>query len=252
MKMILDIALRELRTLFSSPLAWSILGTLQLILAYLFLSQVDAFLSLQSRLSNLEDPPGLSELIVTPLFSSAGIILLLITPLLTMRLISEERRNKTLSLLLSAPISNAEIILGKYLGVFALLLLMVLLVSLMPLSLLAGGEIDLGNLLANVLALTLLLASFAAIGLYMSSIASHPTVAAVSTFGVLLLLWILDWTTGSSTQSGKILEYSSMLSHFQNLQTGLINSKDVGYYLLFSATFLILSIRQLDNDRLQK
>ena len=250
--MILNIALRELRTLFSSPLAWSILGIVQLIFAYLFLTQVDAFMTLQSQLANLEHPPGLSELIVMPLFSSAGIILLLITPLLTMRLISEERRNKTLSLLLSAPVSNAEIILGKYLGVFGFLLLMVLLISLMPLSLLAGGEVDFGNLLANILALTLLLSSFAAIGLYMSSFASHPTVAAVSTFGALLLLWILDWTTGSTTQSGKILEYFSMLSHFQNLQTGLINSKDVSYYLLFSATFLILSIRQLDNDRLQK
>ncbi len=252
MNMIVNIALRELRVLFSSPLAWSILAVLQVILAYLFLSQVDAFLILQSQLATLENAPGLSDLIVSPLYSSAAIIMLLITPLLTMRLISEERRNKTLSLLLSAPVSNVEIILGKYLGVFGFLLLMVLMLTLMTLSLLAGGEIDIGNLFSNVLALTLLLSCFAAIGLYMSSIASHPTVAAVSTFGVLLLLWILDWTTGSSTQSGETLEYVSILSHFQQLQTGLINSKDVIYYLLFSATFLILSVRQLDNDRLQK
>ncbi len=252
MNMIVNIALRELRVLFSSPLAWSILAVLQVILAYLFLSQVDAFLILQSQLATLENAPGLSDLIVSPLYSSAAIIMLLITPLLTMRLISEERRNKTLSLLLSAPVSNVEIILGKYLGVFGFLLLMVLMLTLMTLSLLAGGGIDIGNLFSNILALTLLLSSFAAIGLYMSSIASHPTVAAVSTFGVLLLLWILDWTTGSSTQSGETLEYVSMLSHFQQIQTGLINSKDVIYYLLFSATFLILSIRQLDNDRLQK
>ena len=252
MNMVMNIALRELRVLFSSPLAWSILAVLQVILAYLFLSQVDAFLILQSQLATLENAPGLSDLIVSPLYSSAAIIMLLITPLLTMRLISEERRNKTLSLLLSAPVSNVEIILGKYLGVFGFLLLMVLMLTLMTLSLLAGGKIDIGNLFSNVLALTLLLSSFAAIGLYMSSIASHPTVAAVSTFGVLLLLWILDWTTGTSVQSGETLEYVSMLSHFQQLQTGLINSKDVIYYLLFSATFLILSIRQLDNDRLQK
>lgn len=252
MNMVMNIALRELKVLFSSPLAWSILAVLQVILAYLFLSQVDAFLILQSQLATLENAPGLSDLIVSPLYSSAAIIMLLITPLLTMRLISEERRNKTLSLLLSAPVSSVEIILGKYLGVFGFLLLMVLMLTLMTLSLLAGGEIDIGNLFSNVLALTLLLSSFAAIGLYMSSIASHPTVAAVSTFGVLLLLWILDWTTGTSTQSGETLEYVSMLSHFQQLQTGLINSKDVMYYLLFSATFLILSVRQLDNDRLQK
>ena len=252
MKMIFNIASREFRTLFLSPLAWSILGVVQVILAFLFLTQINSFVSIQPQLANIEGAPGLTDLVITPLYTSTGILLLLITPLLTMRLISEERRNKTLSLLLSAPVTNSEIIFGKYLGVFGLLLLMVLMVSVMPLSLLAGGELDFGKFAANILALILLLTSFTAVGLFTSCLANHPTVAAISAFGVLLLLWLLGWATGLNAERSEILDYFSMLNHFQKLQSGLIDSKDICFYLLFTATFLILSIRQLENDRLQK
>ncbi len=250
--MIITIASRELKTLFCSPLAWSILGILQALLAYIFLTQVDAYLSLQSRLVNIDEAPGLTDLIVVPLYTSSGMVLLIITPLLTMRLIAEERRNKTLSLLLSAPISNTEIILGKFLGIYVFLLIIVGLISIMPVSLLSGSYLDIGKLSANILGLSLLTGSFAAIGLYMSCIAGHPAVAAASTFGSLLLLWILDWTAGLNHQSDRLLEYFSLLSHFQNLQTGLVDSRDICYFLLFCTTFLMLSVLRLENDRLQK
>lgn len=252
MKMVTVIARRELRSLFLSPLAWSILAVLQFILAYLFLSQVETFNSFQSRLATIDNAPGLTEIVVVPLFANAAIILLLVTPLLTMRLVCEERRNKTLSLLLSAPLSGAEIIAGKYVGILGLLLLIVVMVCLMPLSLLLGGALDYGKLFCNVLALSLLLAAFASVGLYMSCIAGHPTVAAVASFGLLLLLWILDWTVGLKGQSSEIFGYLSMLQHFQNMQSGLLDSTDVLYFILFSATFILLSIRRLEYDRLQK
>jgi len=175
-----------------------------------------------------------------------------VIPLLTMRLVSEERRNKTLALLLSAPISNNAIIFGKYLGILGLLILIVFLIVLMPLSLLSGGELDMGKLAANMLALILLVMAFTAIGLFMSCVATHPTIAAFSTFSSLLLLWILDWTTGFDSQHSELFEYLSILKHFQAIQSGLISSIDVGYFILFITTFIMLSIRRLDNDRLQK
>jgi len=248
----LAIAAREFKTLFLSPMAWTILAILQFILAFLFLSQVETFAMLQPKLAAIEGAPGLTDVVVTPLFGNAAIILLLVTPLLTMRLICEERRNKTLSLLLSAPVSNSDIIVGKYLGTLGLLLLMVLLTALMPLSLLAGGELDFGKLFANMLALLLLVSAFAATGLFVSCLAGHPTVAALGTFGLLLVLWILDWTTGIEDRRSELFEYLSLLRHFQNIQTGLISSIDISYFLLFISTFLLLSIRRLDNDRLQK
>jgi ABC-2 type transport system permease protein len=252
MSMILAIASREFRSLFLSPMAWTILAILQFILAFLFLSQVEAFAALQPKLAGIEGAPGLTDIIIAPLFGNAGIILLLVTPLLTMRLICEERRNKTMALLLSAPVSNIDIILGKYFGILGLMLLMTVLITLMPLSLLSGGELDLGKLFANILALLLLVTAFTATGLFMSCVAGHPTIAAMGTFGILLLLWILDWTTGMDDRRSELFEYLSILRHFQNIQSGLISSADIGYFFLFITGFILLSIRSLDNDRLQK
>lgn len=250
MNMIFTIAAREFKSLFLSPLAWTVLAVLQCLLAYTFLTQVETFTVIQPKLAAMEGAPGLTDIVVTPLYGNAGIILLLVTPLLTMRVICEERRNKTLALLLSAPISSAEIIIGKYLGLLGLMWLVVFLVTLMPLSLLAGGALDLGKLAANLLALLLLVSAFTAAGLFMSTLTGHPTVAAMGTFGILLLLWILDWTTGMRDQRSELFEYLSILRHFQSLQSGLISSADIGYFLLFAASFIVLSIRVLDNGRL--
>lgn len=252
MSMMLTIASREFRTLFLSPLAWTVLAILQSLLAYLFLTQVETFNLIQPKLATIEGAPGLTDIVVTPLYGNAAIILLLVTPLLTMRVICEERRNKTLSLLLSAPISNADIIIGKYLGILGLLLLIVFMITLMPLSLLMGAELDAGKLAANLLALVLLVAAFTSTGLFMSAVAGHPTVAAMGTFGMLLLLWILDWSSSMKDQRSELFEYLSILRHFQNLQSGLLSSVDISYFLLFTATFILLSIRSLENNRLQK
>ena len=245
----LTIAGRELRNLFLSPLAWTILGVTQLILAYMFLSQVDYYLSIQPKLVGIPGAPGVTDLVVAPLFGNAAVILLLIIPLLTMRTISDERRNKTISLLLSAPISLSEIVIGKFLAIFVFLLIILLSISLMPLSLLTVGNLDLGKFLACLLAMALLMASFNALGLYMSAIASQPTVAAVASFGALLLLWIIDW---AGSKGSPLLEYISIMRHFENLLRGLVSTVDVFYFILFIVGFLSLSIRRLDNDRLQK
>lgn len=246
------IAGREFRTLFLSPLAWTLLGVSQLILAYMFLTQIDYYLSIQPKLIGIAGAPGVTDLVVAPLFGNAAVILLLITPLLTMRAISDERRNKTISLLFSAPISMSDIVIGKFLAIYAFLLLILGLIVLMPLSLLTVGELDSGKFLACILALALLMAAFSALGLYMSAISPQPTVAAVASFGALLLLWIIDWAGSNSGNSSELFAYISIMRHYENLLRGLVNSSDLLYFILFIASFLILSIRRLDNDRLQK
>lgn len=250
--MIFTLASREIRSLFLSPLAWSILAIVQFLLGYLFLGQVDLYLQVQAQLNAMQNPPGLTEIIITPVFSNAAMILLLIIPLLTMRLIAEEKRNQTLALLLSAPISMTEIILGKYLGILFFIMINLFFIALMPLSLLSAGNLDTGMILSGFTALFLLLASFAATGVYMSTITSQPTIAAVSTFGLLLLLWVIDWVTSmSNNQATELTQYLSMLKHYQPLIDGVFKSSDVIYYLLFISTFLVLSIRRLHADRLQ-
>ena len=249
--MIFAIAGRELRSLFMSPLAWSILGVMQFIYAYLFLSQIETFMALQPRLATIDGAPGVVDIVVAPLFANAAVLLLLITPLITMRVLSEERRNRTLSLLFSAPVSMTEIIVGKYLGVLSFILILIGMLALMPLSLLVGTDLDLGKLAAGLLGLTLVLSAFTAIGIFMSSLTEQPTVAAITTFGLLLLLWILDWAGSSGLPAGGMLGYLSVLHHYEPLLKGLFSSVDVVYYLLITVLFLGFSIRRLDADRLQ-
>ncbi len=243
--MILTIAARELKTLFLSPLAWAMLAIVQVVLAFLFLSHIEQYLLLQPQLRMRADTPGVSALVVARLFGSSAIVLLLVVPLLTMRVIAEERRSRTLALLFSAPLSMTDIILGKYLGVLAFLMLLLGLIALMPLSLLAMTALDLGMLAAGLLGLALLLAAFAAVGLFMSALTQYPAVAAISGFGVLLLFWLLDW---SGTGEGG-LAYLSLLNHYEPFLRGVVDSTDVAYLALFVITFLALSIRRLDADR---
>jgi len=248
--MIATIASREFRSLFLSPLAWSILAIVQLILSFFFLTSLEYFVNIQNQLGMMPNAPGLTQIVVGPLFSVASIVLLFVVPLLTMRLISGDRHNNSLSLLLSAPISMTEIVVGKYVGVLSFLCVMLTLIALMPLSLLFGATLDMGVYLCGLLGLFLVVASLAAIGLFISSMTAHPTVAAVVSFGIMLILWVFDLfsATGDKTE---LTAYISMLSHFHPMLEGRFNTRDLIYYLLFISTFIVLSIRRLDIERLQ-
>jgi ABC-2 type transport system permease protein len=246
---IFTIGLRELKSLFLSPLAWSILAVVQLILAYLFLGRIEIIQMYQAQLMAMDGAPGVTEIILPDLLGNAAIILLLVVPLLTMRLVAEERRNRTLSLLFSSPLSMTEIVLGKFLGILLFLLVLLVLIALMPLSLLAGARLDFGLLAAGFLGLALLLAGFAAVGLFMSTLTQYTTVAAISTFGALLLFWILDWT-GQGFAGGNWLAYLSLFNHYKPFLDGIFDSADAVYHVLLITTFLVLSIHRLDADRL--
>ena len=246
--MIMSIALRELRSMFLSPLAWTVLAVTQLILAWSFFTQIDFFFNIQSELSTLPNAPGVTDLVVMPTFEVASVILLMVTPLLTMRLISEERRNGSIALLLSSPLSMTEIVLGKFIGIVLFMLIFIIMVSLMPLSLLMGATLDLGKLAAGMFALALLPSAFSAAGLYLSSLTNNPVVAAISSFGLLLLLWIINSNAGDASNA---LGQLSLLGHFSPMLRGLIDTADIAYFILFIATFLLLTIRQLDSQRLQ-
>ena len=218
---------------------------------YAFLVKLELFLQLKAYLPGLPGAPGLTAIVVAPAFKAAGMVMLLAAPLVTMRLVAEERRAGTLSLLLSAPISMADIVLGKYLGVMAYFSFLVLVILVTPLTLLAGGRLDYGLLASGFLGLFLLIAGFAAAGLFMSSLTSHPAVAAIATFGLLLLLWNMDWAgTGADEGIRPLISYLAVTSHFNALLQGVVDSADLVYSALFVATFLVLAIRRLDNMRL--
>lgn len=249
--MILTIARREITSMFLSPLAWIILAVIQAILGYMFLAQIENYFTLQPQFMRLENVPGVTDVVVAPIFSLAAIILLMIMPLITMRSLAEEKKNKTINLLFSAPISITQLVLGKYLGLIFFVVILTSLLMLMPLSLLLGTQLDLGKLASIFIGMLLLLGSFAAIGLYLSSLTENQTIAAISTFGMLLMLWIIDWVSSSLDQGQSVIAYLSLIKHHQSLLDGVFKTSDVSYYLLIILLFLGLTIRRLDGDRLQ-
>ena len=249
--MILSIAKREFNSMFLSPLAWVILAVIQVILAWSFFSYVDEFFRIQSDLATIKNAPGVTDLIASPLFEVASIVLLMVMPLLTMRLISEEKRNKTISLLLSSPVSITEVVLGKYLGLVFFISVILIMLIMMPLSLAIGTELDFIKLFSGFFGLFLMLAAFGAAGLYMSSLTDNPMIAAVSTFGLLLLLWMISTNSASATGSTSALTYLSIHTHFTAMLRGIMNTRDIAYFLLFITGFIVLTIRQLETQRLQ-
>ena len=244
------IARREFIAMFQAPLAWIILAVIQIILGYLFLANLDNFFLLQPQLIQLENTPGVTDLVVTPLMQVAAIILLMVMPLLTMRSIADEKRNRSLALLVSSPLSMTEIVLGKFFGLMLFVIVLVSMLMLMPLSLYLGTSPDFGKLVSIYLGMLLLLGAFSAIGLYLSSLTENQTIAAVGTFGILLMLWIIDWLSASIDNGQSLLAYLSLLQHHQAMLEGVFDSSDIAYYLLLITGFLGLTIRQLDRERL--
>lgn len=245
--MVTVIARKELRMLFTSPLAWILLALIQLILTWVFLGRLDAFLEIQPQLLQVANPPGITEIIISPIFAMAAIVLLMITPLLTMRLLAEERRNHTLVLLISAPVSMSDIVLGKFLGLMIFFLMIISLILVLSVSLLAGGVLDYGLLLTSTLGLILISACFSALGIYISSLTAQPVIAAIGALGILLGLWIMDLI---ANDADGWMQYLSLLKHFEYFNRGLIDTFSVTYFILFIVTFLVLTIRRLDGERL--
>ena len=246
MNNILAIAANETRRIFVSPLAWAVLGVTQLIFGYIFAGAVVQYV----RNSDMaEQSVGVSDYVGSGLYGSATIILLLILPLMTMRLFSEERKSGTLTLLFSAPVTLVEIVLGKFLGVMVFVLAIIGLLAMMPASLLPVVNLDLGRLAAGLLGILLLTMAFASCGLFISSLTREPTIAAVGSFAALLVIWLLKMPASFDSPLAPVFDYLSLISHYQDLISGLFDSSDVVYYLLFTALFLWLTVLRLDMER---
>jgi gliding motility-associated transport system permease protein len=245
--MIRLIALKEWRSLLHAPSTWYILAGLQLILGWVFLWLMDTFLKVQSQLTLIANAPGATQAIVPVFFREfLSPLMMVITPIFTMRLLAEERRNQTMPLLFSAPVSSARIVLGKFAGLLGFLWVIILCGAAMTLTLKVGTAMDMGLLLCNAAGLLLLTASNAALGLYISSLTAQPVVAAIGALAALLGPW---WIERSAFDSYRLWHDIAPTGHFRNFNGGLLDSGDIVYYLLFCAFFLALAIRRLDNTR---
>jgi ABC-2 type transport system permease protein len=244
--MIFTIAKKEFRSLFSAPSTWWMLALMQFLFAWFYFGRINDYLQVQAQLAQFDNAPGATIAVAAPVCSMLALMLMLLIPLFTMRLIAEEHRNQTWVLLLTAPVSSTHIVLGKFLGLLLLLVLIVAGCAVMLASLLLGTHADIGLVLSNILGVLLLAASYAALGLYFSALSRQPVIAAISALGLSFGLWLLELT---ATDNHSFLRSVSPNAHFQNLNMGLINSADLIYFALFISTLLLLTIRHLNNER---
>ncbi|MEY3747405.1 MAG: hypothetical protein RL194_864 [Pseudomonadota bacterium] len=247
--MIFNIVRKELKSLFSSPMGWVVLALLQFVFGTFFLIGVDQYFQTMSGAMRPEQRIGITAFVGQNVFGIASFVMLFAVPLLSMRLISEERRQQTLTFLFSAPLSITEVVLGKFLGLVSFLSIVIVFIAAMISSMNLWTEVDFGYIFSNVLGLWLLVASFSALGIYVSSLTSQPVVAGIITFIALFALLILDhFLAGDPTST---MAYLSLMRHFEPFSRGLLDTKDFAYFILFIITFLTLTIRRLDADRLR-
>lgn len=235
MRNTLFIAGKELRSYFVSPVAYVIVAFWLVATGFFFWRSVDV-----TNEASLRD-----------VFSVVTILLLLISPALTMRLLAEESRTGTLELLLTAPVRDWSVVIGKFLGALGLYAVMIGLTLFYPvLLMLLGGNPDWGPIWSGYLGLLLLGMSFLAVGLFASSLTSNQMVSAVIAFVILLILFVISQVAGSvSSGVGDFLSKFSLTDHFDSFPRGIIDLKDVIFYLTFTAVVLFFTVQVVEGRR---
>jgi ABC-2 type transport system permease protein len=244
---------KEMRLYFTSPVAYVIIGIFLLLAGYFFYS-IFAFFTMASMQAAM-NPQFARELNVTdsvmrPLFSNLSVILLLLMPLVTMRLFAEERRSGTLELLLTFPIRDGAVLLGKYLSALSVYAIMLALTLAYPLMLFYFARVEWGPILTGYLGLLLMGAAFIAVGVFASSLTENQIVAAMGAFAVRLLFWVVGWSSDFVGGAwGRVLSHLSLIEHFDSFGKGVLDTKDIIYYVNFVIVALFLTLRSLEARR---
>ena len=247
--MSLVIARNELRRLFAQPLAWALLAAVLVVLAYFFLLTLQGFLVLMPKIAGNAASPGVTDLVALPLTRAIASVLLLVVPLLGMRAFAGDR--VALPLLLTSGLSDARVVLGKYIGLIAFLALLILMTLAMPLSLEVGTALDLGRMAVAALGLMLFAATLAALALWASALAQQPAVAAGLALVLNLLLWMLDAGARYEGVTSDFVNYLALPTHLEPFLHGIVATVDIAYFFLLSIAALALTTRRLAASRVR-
>lgn len=243
---------RELSSYFSSPIAWLLLLMYSLIFGWFFWNYVDHFLVVEMEMQMMGQPGtmNLNEQIVRPLLANTAFLELFFIPLISMRLFAEEKRSGTIELLATSPVRDVEIILGKWLAATLLYCWLLLFTGLNFAFLFRYGNPDWKTLAVGYLGIVLQGAALLAIGTFLSTLTRNQIVAAASTFGACLLLWVFSWVSSyNSAAWAHVLSYISVVTHAESFGRGVIESKDLIYYLSVIFLGLFLTTRSLESIR---
>jgi len=247
---------KEFKSYFASPVAYVVITMFLILTGYFFYNSLALFstISFQATMNPmLAKQVGLlniTESVVRPLFGNISIILLLMVPLLTMRLFSEEKKSGTIELLLTYPVTDMGILLGKFFACMAVFIIMIALTILYPLLVIVFGQPEIGPIITGYIGVFLVGASFVSLGIFASSLTENQIIAATVAFGLLLLFWMISFSASLAGQTlGDILSYISLTAHLESFAKGVIDTTDIVYYLIFISLFLFLTLRILESKK---
>ncbi len=252
MRNVLIIWRKEMRSYFVSPVAYLLLAMFAVIFGFFFWNILGYFVftGMESQMRGEMFPMNLNEQVIRPLLSNVGVIGLFFIPMITMRLFSEEKRSGTIELLVTSPIRDGEIILGKWLAALTLYGVLLLLTALNFIFLFKYGNPDWKPLAIGYLGLLLQAGALLAIGMFISTLTKNQIIAGAATFGVCLLLWVLEWVSGYETSTwASVLSYMSVVTHSGSFSKGLLDSKDAVYYLTLTFLGIFFTARSLESLR---
>ncbi len=243
---------KELKGYFASPIAYGLMVFFAVIAGYFSFMATAIFVQrgMESQMMGRGMPMDLNEWVIRPVLMNVSVIGLFMIPMITMRLFAEEKRSGTIELLTTSPVTDLQVILGKWLA-SVLMYGAVLGVSLIGLvALFAWGKPDWKPMLIGYLGLLLQGGSLLAIGTFISTCTRNQIVAGVATFAICLLLWVLDWVTAFATSTGgKVISYLSVVQHFEGFSKGVLDTKDLIFYLSVIFFGLFLTSRSMESLR---
>ena len=233
---------KELRSYFTSLIAYVVLAVFLVLAGYYFYTDLALFV--------LWGGASVQEGLWQYLFHDIRLVLLFTIPLLTMRLFSEEKKLGTIELLFTYPFRDIEILLGKYLACLTVFSIMLGFTVLYPILFAIVYQVELGPLIASYLGMFLLGSAFISCGIMVSSLTENQIVAALVTSGIILTFWFIDWNEAAVSPSvAVVLHHLSFFEHFYNFVRGVIDTKDIIYFMLFIFFFLFLTLRSLESRR---
>jgi ABC-2 type transport system permease protein len=243
---------KELGSYFASPVAYLLLTMFALIFGFFFWNALGYFVieSMEMQMRGQMYPMNLNEQIIRPLLSNASVVGLFFIPMITMRLFAEEKRTGTIELLATSPVRDIEVIIGKWLAALILYSCLLLFTALNFAFLFKYGNPDWKPLAIGYLGLLLQAGGLLAIGTFISTLTKNQIIAGAATFGICLLLWVLEWVSGyDNAMWAQVLSYMSVITHFESFGRGVINIKDAIFYLTMIFLGLFFTARSLESLR---
>ncbi len=243
---------KEMRSYFVSPIAYLLLTMFAVIFGFFFWNVLNFYVTrgMESQMAGEMYPMNINEQMIRPLLSNVGVIGLFFIPMITMRLFAEEKRNGTIELLATSPVRDGEVILGKWLAALSLYGGILLLTALNFVFLFKYGNPDWKPLAIGYLGLLLQAGALLAVGMFISTLTRNQIIAGAATFGVCLLLWVLEWVSGSESATwAQVLSYMSVVSHIGSFSKGVLDTKDAVYYVSLTLLGLFFTARSLESLR---